>query len=254
MVCPKIKEASEKWLETADNSINQIQKLCDRLKDQLSFSNLRLAERYIKSELKILMRMSVIGGSGQIGDFIAHFERDKSVAVEREYLSGCDLHSEAIHTGHNRKQEPVLIDYVEVMEQPKIAIQSVVRLYRAQDFFGTHSHSVYFSLSNRRCILLGTIANREIGVLVGRSATSLNKLPREVIECTSKVMNRVPENKRHVVGDGLDLRDKECRVFDCGYRMRLGAKSIWFGIKKPLNRNVQVTDVLFGPFNLEPNR
>jgi len=47
-----------------DDAIHEVRHLIERFKNRLTSNNLRLSERYIKSELEVLVRLSVIGSCG----------------------------------------------------------------------------------------------------------------------------------------------------------------------------------------------
>lgn len=65
--------SNEKWLKTADNAIDKLFHFLERFKNRLTFDNLRLSERYIKSELKILVGLLVVGRCGDSHNFIAAY-------------------------------------------------------------------------------------------------------------------------------------------------------------------------------------
>jgi hypothetical protein len=125
--------------------------------------------------------------------------------------------------------------------------------YRLDDVSSIGRDLLHFSLSHRRCILLGSVTNGKVGAFVGRTAPSFHKLPHEMIQGTPKIMDSVANNERDSVWDGLDLSDVKRRVLNCGYRVRLGPKSVRLILDENLDNCIKVTDVLFGPFNFEAN-
>jgi hypothetical protein len=260
LACSKIEQEAEQGIasnqerfEIADNAIDQIKKLFCRLKNQITFRDLRLGERYIKAELKILVRMSFVGRSGDICDFIANYESHESMVAQPHSLASSKIDSPLVHDCCDGQQQAVFVDYVESMEQPKILIKSLVRLYRTQDFFRANRHSLYFSSAKRRCVLLGTFADREKSVSVRLTPASFDELPSKMVQSTSEIVNGITENESNIGRNGLDLSDEKRRMVNCGYRVWLGSDSIGIRVEKGLNADIKVTDMLFGPFNLEPD-
>src|SRR5258708_11548644 len=178
-------EASHKG---ADDAANEVSHMVERFKNRLTSDNLRLSERYIKSELKALVRLSMVGGSGHVYDFVATFERHRSFG-ECDLPSRSENNAPAIERHGSREHEPMLVITVELVDGPQGIVPSDVRLYRTQDFFSAHRHLVYFSLANGRCILLWTFADREVSVFVGSTTPCPHQLPNKMVEGTPELVN-----------------------------------------------------------------
>jgi hypothetical protein len=110
-----------------------------------------------------------------------------------------------------------------------------------------------FSFPTADAYCCGVSQMGKVGAFVGRTAPSFNKLPHEMIQGTPKIMDSVANNERDSVWDGLDLSDVKRRVLNCGYRVRLGPKSVRLILDENLDNCIKVTDELFGPFNFEAN-
>jgi hypothetical protein len=145
----------------------------------------------------------------------------------------------------------MLVHNIQLMEQPERLIESSVWLYRLDDVSRTLRDMLYFSLANRRCILLGSISNREVGVSPGLLPSRFNELPCEMIKSASEIMDSVSDEQRDSIGNGFDLGDIERSVLNLRYAVRLGSKSIGLFLKESLDGEIKITDVLFGPFNFQ---
>lgn len=242
---------AQERLELSHNPINKVRHLVDRIKNQLSFGQLRLAERYISSELKILVRLSFIGGSGKVCDFIAYYQRHESVFIEPERLSNSEINSPFVHSYSDGQQEPMLVNNVELVEQPERLVRSDVRLYRLDDVQRIGRDLLYFSIANGRLILLNSVGNGKVNAFVGSTAVSLDKLPHQVIKSTPKIVDSISKDERDFVGNGFDFSDIKRRVLNLRYSVRLGSNSIGLILKEPVDSSIQFTDVLFGPFNFQ---
>ena len=241
---------SEESLKLAGKSINEVSHLIERIKNQLAFGNLRLAERYVNSELKLLVRL-VVGTGGNVDDFIACYERDKPILVEPNITTLSEVHPPLVHGSCNSEQKAMLVNNVELMEQPERLIQSLVRLYRTDDVKCIGRDLLYFSIADGRLVLLGSLSNRKVDVAVWNAATSLDKLPHEIVQRASQVVNSIANNQGNVVRDRIDVSDVKRRVANFGYRMRLGSKSIGLFGKEGFYAGIQVSDMFFGPFNFQ---
>ena len=232
----------------ADDAANEVSHMVERFKNRLTSDNLRLSERYIKSELKALVRLSMVGGSGHVYDFIAAFERHRSFR-ECDLPSGSENNAPAVERHGSREHEPMLVNTVELMDMPEGIVSSDVRLYRTQDFFSAHRHLVYFSLANGRCILLGTFADGEVSVFVRSSTASFDQLPNKMVEGTPEIVNGISDHQVDFVGDGLNTADIKSYMLNLSFR--LDSKRIRLRVAEHANPAIQITDVLFGPFNFE---
>jgi len=242
---------NQKSVEFRNEPLNEVHHLLERINNQLAFGNLRLTERYIDSELKIMVRLSVVGAGRDIYDLIAYYQWQEPVFVEPKSLAQSEINSPFIHRCDNGKQEPMLVTNIELMEQPERHIHSVVWLYRFEDVSRIFRDLLYFSIAHHRCVLMGSLANRKVGVLVRLPATQLDKLPSEMVKGTPQIVDCVSEYERNVVRDGLDLGYIKRRVLKRGYRVRLGTDSVRFIREESLDCRIEITDVLFGPFNFQ---
>jgi len=177
--------------EPSEDSVNEFRHFIEGFKNRLTSENLRLSERYIKSKLKALVRLSMVGGSGYVYDFVAAFERHRSFG-ECDLPSRPEDNAPAVERYGSCEHEPMLVNTVELVDMPEGIVPSDVRLYRTQDFFSANRHLVYFSLANGRCILLGTFADREVSVLVGSTTASIDQLPNKMVKGTPEIVNASP--------------------------------------------------------------
>ena len=153
-----------------DDAIHEVRHLIERFKNRLTSNNLRLSERYIKSELEVLVRLSVIGSCGHSHDFVSLFQRFPCL-VESNFPSRLNYDLPTFKDGGDCEDESVLVVSIKCMDIPESVVPGYVRLYRGQDCFRFGGHLLYFSLANGRCVFmrtLGITADREIGKAVHR--------------------------------------------------------------------------------------
>lgn len=247
-----ISQSEQEWLKIGDDAANKVRHIIDRFKNRLAFNNLRLAERYINSELKILVCLSLVGRSGNIGEFIAEYE-NAGYLRERQCHS-IDRNVPSFEKHNSSKHESMLVNNIELADMPERIIPSYVRLHSLDDFLRTGADFLYFSATHGRCVFLKTIRtteNREEGVFIGDATVSLDELPCKMVECTSQIMNGITKNDRD--GSGNRLRPSDIKRCVLDYRVRLGSDCVRLGTNESLDSQVQISDVLFGPFNFEPD-
>lgn len=241
----------EKSLEPREQSINEIHHLVERIKNQLAFGNLRLSERYIDSQLKILVLLLFVSGSREVGDFVAYHESHKSMLVKVKRDAASHIDKPLVHCSGDSEQQSMLVHNVELMDEPKRLVESNVWLYRLDDLSRIGRDLLYFSLAYGRFVLLGRLRNRKICVSVGSPAANFDKLPDDMVKCAPKIVDSISDDEREMLGNGFDGSDVKSCVMNGRYMVRLGPESIRITSNELLNSNIQATDVLFGPFNFQ---
>jgi hypothetical protein len=244
------KTHSKETLETCNDAADKLRHMVERFKNRLTSDNLRLSERYINSELKVLVASSLVSRSGDVRDFIACYQRAK-FSREVDCYSFPDAGLKVVHGGSDCQQDAMLVDDIEIVEMQERIVRGHVRLYSTESFCRARANHLYVSLAAGGGILLDGLANREIRVPVRSSAASLNELPNKMVQRTSQIVDCVTNNKCDVTWDGIDAGSIEGCVLNFGYRVRLGSDCIGFRFPENVNPSIQVYDVLFGPFNFE---
>lgn len=201
VMCGSVCDSDQERLKQADDAINKFRHLLKCWNDRLTFDNLRLSERYIKSQLEIIVRLSVVGFRGKVDDFIAHHERHFGPTLEGNDNSSASIHRPFAKTAACGNEDAVLVDAVQFMDIPKSAVPTCVRLYREQDFFRANPYLVYFSLADSRCVLLGGLADRKVGFPIGGTFSCLDQLPSKMIEGASEIMNGIADNDGEIIGN-----------------------------------------------------
>ena len=72
-----------------------------------------------------------------------------------------------------------------------------------------------------------------------------------MVEDTAEIVHRVPDDRTNFFRYGSNRPDIKTYVRDLW--LFIGDKDIRLGITEGANKNIQVSDVLFGPFNFEPD-
>ena len=249
----KILVSTKEPLKLADHSLGEFRQFLERYKNQLAFGNLRLTERYVNSEVKILVALSFVGCCGNIHNLTAEFQGNKRRFIKRDGPSFDNIHTPLIYSGNDRNQKSVLVDVVEFTEEPERVITSDMTLHVADEFSRLNADSIYYSALDGRCVLLKTIADRETRLSSRGSVICCNQLPHKMVQGTSKIVDGIPYEENDVCRHSPNVTDIKSRMLDCGYRVRLGPNSIGLRFTERANSDIQVVNVLFGPFNFGAN-
>ena len=245
-----VESQSEEPIKHANGVSDEVSHMIQRSKDRLTLKNLRLTERYIKGELEILVLLSFIGAGGEIHDFIASHKAETSgVKPEQRPILGKHINPPIIRSELSSDYESVLIDDIQTVKMPKGQVSSMTRLYVADEFFSVYAHTLYFSLREGRCVLLGGVTNRKISVSGRFVPIRPHQLKRQMVESTPNVMDCITSNERNFQGNGIDTFHEESCVSNLGYRVRLYPDGVWLCFNEITNSQIEISDVFFGPFD-----
>ncbi len=264
--------SNEEALKAGDDAINKLRELMERFKDRLTLDNLRLAERYVKGELLILVHMRSSCCPTNAPDFGVIFQGSHILRSKRKWPrkvvreSRDGIASGGPHAGQHdsecgaeivdhrgidgcdRHQEAVFVEVVKLMQHPELVIPSLVRFGRIDGLYRGWTHSLYFSRT-RGFVFIDALCDREISRLSGNIFVGKDELIGEVVESGSQVMDRVADEERHVVGNvphNFDTKD-----LITGLRLLIGSDEVRVGLKKHLLSDFKITDVMLGPFDLQ---
>jgi hypothetical protein len=262
VVCPKSKEdLSEQRREIGNQVVNKIKHTLKRHEQRLTLNNPRLSERYNDGELEVMVYFR----TKILEEYVACFkrannilgERDSPIAVAGEGLKGGNRSREVTHQVNGEgcsprsEQEPMLVDNIQFMELPERVLPSFVWFDRIDSFYRFLPHQLYFSLFSS-FIFLGAIEDGERGGRGRKVSCTFDKLPCQMVKSTSQVVDNIPADQ----GDfGRDLLSRPNAVLNCIriIRVTLGQNIVRFGITEGSEGLIEITDVLFGPFDLKPD-
>ena len=251
------------------DTAEKIRQLREMFNNRPTLENIRLAERYVKGEFNVLICFVI---TGQTKHYVAILRADISESIKPNYspfnqgwgdselwhelanvvVTDCDPHSS--DWANPGDQGAMLVHDVEVMDCPKFVVRSLVRLERfdlVADFF--RQDALYFSIKDSFVFLLA-FANRKADLTkndrIG-NASGNGEVISEMIPRASQVMNSIPGK---CGDDGRDCSEVNQVILGLAdLRVILRDRSIGIGIKKDSPCRFQITNVLFGPFNFEPN-
>lgn len=231
-------------IKTFDDFRSRINKLVEGFNEGLDSNSLRLAERYIETKTHFLIHFSIRGIDEE---FVACFQRVHRVSGPEEngdrdclnirkrcchHLMHMRSNVKTLETGADRNKQTVFVNNVKSIETPELVIPSFVWFDRIDSFYRLWPHSLYFSrLSD--FVFRGRVKDGGIHSLIKILGESLSNNSRDL---------------RRQLPDFGEIVDK----LSC-LRIGLGADFIGVGIKKGFENDIEVLDVLFGPFDLNPS-
>lgn len=262
-------ELREHRLEIDEEIINAIRHSSERFNQRLTLNNSRLAERYLKGELHLLIHFRV---GSVLKEFVACFQGEKSVGGfekdvgENRNLPPCEFWNRGEHLSHkstqvwadvdatecgtHSDQSAMFIDIVKTVQTPERIIPTLIWFDSVNRFYSRLRHSPYFS-GRFGFVFRGIVADREIGLL-GRSRAASNN------ELVSHVVKGAPKTVEHIADDDGDMDGSLLNAVNVvdqlsSLRIALGVDCIGIGHKERPDFCLNITEVLFGPFDLRPD-
>jgi len=254
-----VTDASQKAPELIDDVLDKLRCISKRFQDRITLRNLRLAERYLNRETYLLVEFVVRCSDEQ---FVACFERALPILGSKEHSCGlhpsaaCDASRGSNRDGNvfkcaaNGEQQAMLVDNVEFMEHPKgVPVPSLVRLNSIERFYRSIPQSLYFSRLSG-VVFRGGVKNRECDILLAPVSPPINpELHCGVIQGASQVEDRIASD----YGDFSWDSPERLHVIDWTSRLRitLGSDCAWVGRFEGPECGIEISDVLFGPFEFQ---
>jgi hypothetical protein len=270
----------KQWLEAQYQVVEVINHLNEKWKQRLTLDNLRLIERYLKGELQLLIEFSIRG----IGEkFCAYLQgampvtgihpnwcpfKTAQTAKDRIVLKCFGCHSSDIESPVSRgngHEQAVLIDIVKLVQPPERIVPAFVWVDSVDSVNSRLRHALYFSAS-RSFVFRGIVRVDDWKADVpdfsdGQGHTSgihkasdPDQAVGQVVKGASQIMKNVPCDSRNRGRDRLNA-EHVISPPSC-IRIMLASDDIGIGvgIKKHSRSVIEVIDVLFGPFNFQPNQ
>ena len=251
--------------ERLRDAINYARHLAERVHHRLTLQNLRLAERYIKGELKIhihfrsmaslettdycVVLYRAVGSPSEpkeMGPIGRNFAGSRHMArhVPREH--GHIQPENGVGGSIGREKSVVLVYDVRDVQAPQKLVSTFVGFDRLENVHRAFTPALYRS-SMGVFKFLGSIIEGELGFATGSG--SHGNAPQN-IEGGAEVMDGISGNGSQSEGGCLPNPnvDIECP----GFLVFLGDKQIGVGSVEGGDRDCEITEVLFGPFDLDP--
>ena len=236
-------QASKKYRKPSKRILNRLRKHIERWDNRITLDNLRLGERYFKEGLHIHLCFEV---SGNPEKFVAHLHR---TPPKLKYPPALKSFVHVLTSNNRNNQKMVLIDIVKVVEAPKRIIPTFVWFERVDSFYSRLPHSTYLS-SLAGLVSLGVTEDRKAYFPPRRVPLFPDdKRVCEIVQDPPKVVDSVAQDRRKLQGNIPHARHIKNQI--ARLRLTLTSDDIRLGIaaQKGPNFDLQVTDVLFGPFD-----
>ena len=240
MTAPK---TSEKNRQPSKHVLDRLRKYIERWDNRITFDNLRLAERYVKSEIHIHVLFEV---SGNPEKFVAHFHRTPS---KLKYPPALKAFVDVLTSDKRNNQKAVFVDNVKLVETPKRVVPSFVWFDRVDSFYSRLPHGTYFSFL-AELVSLGVTEDRKAYFPPRRVPLFPDdKRVCEIVQGPPKVVDSVAQDGGKLQRNIPHARHIKNQI----QHIRITLASDQIGLKiaaqKSSDCDIQVTDVLLGPFD-----
>jgi hypothetical protein len=236
---------SEKPLfERQQEALNEIAELLDRCRNRMTFDGLNLYERYVGSNLKVVLHIRPLWDGHPM---YAFFEVSKNTA---RHFGGMANRKKAMTaseiTGHWHNGL-VFVGRVECVEGEKKIIPSAVRLQSVDHFAGIGRETLYFFFRGgfKR---LSIPAKGKVNIADFCSPIGAGEGHREVVQTRTQIVDRVANDPKDFIGDGLGRMDNQMLLFPVGVEIAPNGIGTCPEICRQLG--LEIVDMAFGPFNL----
>jgi hypothetical protein len=256
-------QLNEQGLEIGDDLLDKIRQLMNRWENRLTLNNLRLIERYLEGELRILIHTRWHGE-----EYCAVFYGEDS--IRRRYVhihdwrahdtgpSGADDHCApkscrdgCVKCESGGKQEAVFLSVVKLAQLPKGVCPSFVRFGQIDRVHRVLRHALYFSHTSG-FIFVGVAEDRESRESRGNTSVPFDQSANDVVESGSEVLEDFSRAQGNFIGNIFPLPKPKhplarlrVDLADDFIRARVGFEST--------DVCFEITDVLFGPFDFYAN-
>jgi hypothetical protein len=260
--------------EEPNEAFNKLDELKKRWHQRLTFDNLDLAKRYLKFELgvHVHLRYRVLAESGRDSvDFCAIFQRERGLGRDNaDALCGRDLREidrgrigvgiknigqsvgvDGVLMHHaDGHQELVFVRDVELVEPPERVVLSLIRFGVLDEVHRSLRRSIYFGgVAGFKS--LGALEDWKSVLFADGVTLGPNHLTDEQVEGGAEVVDTISGDsapvERRLLGD-FDPPDQISRI-----RLVITNGSVRLIVLEPLVPGLEVTEVMFGPFDLYPN-
>jgi hypothetical protein len=254
-----MKQSDKQGLETENQVIDRIGQLLERYQNRMTFDNVRVAERYAKFQVHILIHFR-FDGKEQVASFSCcpEFrggkteERPNPIVILKKRFGRIKLEARNANIGY--EQGTVFISDVEFINDPEgITLPSLIRFGSPNSMYSIIRHALYFS-HVFGLVFIGALGN---GVVDMPTRTRAQRriqpqLKGQMIQRGPEIVNHVSHNQRNLVRRDLEIPSR-MKLLLASLCVDLGRESIGLSVKKGIISNFEIADVLFGPFDLLSN-
>jgi hypothetical protein len=243
--------------EQRDGLLRQTREMMERWEKRITFDNPALAERYDEAELRLVIELLIGHSSLDPIKLLAIFERLPICDFERNRdawnnrsvrrcprREGSD-DGRVVHC--DCEQQSVFVSDIETVKTPEVGIPTFVRLEISDDLDCVLRDASLYLGQAAGFKFVPAVEDWEAVSFAGRLVVGKDELPDEQIERGSEVVNRVAKDSAHAVRGLCPYR----RAIDNVSRVRFLLTDRFVGIRlqEPLDRGVELVDVLVGPFD-----
>jgi len=258
---------SKQSLKTGDDGINKIRKMMEKWQNRMTLDNLRLCERYLNGDVVLFIIVIPAGelSLGHPSEYCAIFQNVDSLSrlegIENGWVDLRDGNSPAPTNpvfrqgnvappaGSADHEQTMLVNNVEMMDQPEIVVSSLIRVQSVDHAFRDRADSLY--LSQKVGFIFGrSVKNRELNP--SRDvAVRLNELPNEMVEGAPQIVDSIPDDAGEIIGDSPVAINSDLLDFVSGLRIILADDEVGVGLAEGVNAGFKITDVILGPFDFK---
>jgi hypothetical protein len=253
--------------QIGNDVLNKIAHTLERWEQRLTLENPRLVEHYLEMELHVIVHLGVRFVHEK--DFSSGHDREFALYSNNE-LTRLESFAEGGKAGiffpegikdgvegktsifgENRKQQTMLIADAQTVKFPEhVPLASTVRLEFADSLYSLIPKSLYFS-ERFGFVFRGVFGNREEGLVQFESGVPTEQQIGHVIQCGSQVLYDITYDCGNRIRQLLEIY--EDIHGPSALRITIGSDFISGRLEICGDLDIEIRDVLFGPFNFYPH-
>lgn len=257
----KVVVPSEEGIEQVDCVLDRASKLIQAWEQRLTLKNLALAKRYLEGKLRILVHArNTSGRFKNPKEFCAVFQRELPIGGRESYkhlgdclgefhgAKGCSDIQDDVPMGSTYKYRKfVFLCDTESIELPEGVIPSLVRFESLNDSSHVCGNALYFSHSNG-WKFINITENGESATPVEHCRISgSHEVANHVVKNGPEIVSNLSDDNGESERDFLDDLKRTDPI--AGLLLFISNNAIWLGREKGIDFNLEITDLLFGPFD-----
>lgn len=211
------------------------------------------SEQYVEGRMWIALEFEAhVAANGDKGSrclWVVHHERDAfDPSPGRATVLVGDVELVDVQGTLGGQEHTVFVGDVEPMQFPKRKLPAFVGLYLVQKSSDEFVwNSVGYRSLHGPLKRLPVLAKHKPGVVGGRPTIRLDQDCVSVVQCDSEVMDRIPEDRRHMLGQ---LAPKASGRDFPSITLLLGARTAHVVYDVAPENRFKLVDVMFGPIKL----
>ncbi len=235
-----------------ESIVNGLRQIHQRLNKWKCLEELNLAKEYANGQIGILVEFGCESRPHTSNSSGARWVHAKTYIYQRhENLTVWANDFKMPHAGHpnNGREHFMLLGIIEQMETVQFLSRTAWTCRQGEKEFLRVGAGCFYSMT-RGFVILPVLTEGEGRTAVLYTAVYSDQFPHSVVKGRPQIMNRITQDQGQVMGNWLAQTNLDGE--GASLRIVLGEKFMGVALNKGVKCTPEISDVLFGPFDLAP--